>query len=91
MSRGLGALQRWLLLNLPPHCERPCPVAGTMLTPAQLAARYYQSNQPTVAQVNTVRRALLRLQEQHLARTYLILDVDQDVCLGNRARACDSL
>jgi len=26
-----------------------------------------------------------------LARTYLILDVDQDVCLGNRARACDSL
>jgi hypothetical protein len=70
VGRGHGPLQRWLLTCLPPACERPSASAGTMVTAAQLAYWFYETNRPSVAQVDSVRRALRRLEEQNLVQRW---------------------
>jgi hypothetical protein len=73
MSRGLGALQRWLVKHLPPASDQPnVDAMASVASVTRLAQRYYGTGMPTDGQLQSVRHALRRLEEQGLAQRWTI-------------------
>lgn len=65
MSRGAGAVQRWLLAKLPPTPDDAYTIRE-MRQAVDLASDYYLAAEPSEGQASSIRRALRGLEQRQL-------------------------